>query len=57
MAERGGEPAAVAATIDIELGDRVLLDGRDVTAAIRRPPVTEGASKVAMPTRRVRARS
>jgi CMP/dCMP kinase len=48
VAERGGEPSAVAATIDIELGDRVLLDGRDVTEAIRRPPVAEGASKVAM---------
>ena len=27
--ERGGEPAAIAEAIEIELGDRVLLDGRD----------------------------
>jgi CMP/dCMP kinase len=48
VAERGGEPAAVAESVEIELGDRVRLDGRDVTDAIRRPPVTEGASKVAV---------
>src|SRR5215210_2367622 len=34
--EDGGEPAAAAASADIELGDRVLLGGRDVTEASSR---------------------
>src|SRR5215207_6710610 len=46
VSERGGEPAAVAQAIEIELGDRVLLDGRDVTDAIRTPAVSEAASQV-----------
>ena len=46
-AERGQPPAAVAEAIDIEVGDRVLLDGRDVTVAIRSPTVSEDASRVA----------
>jgi cytidylate kinase len=33
--------------MDIELGDRVLADGRDVTDAIRTPEVAEAASRVA----------
>jgi CMP/dCMP kinase len=42
------EPAAaVAERIVIEVGDRVLIDGRDVTDAIRTPDVTEAASRVA----------
>jgi cytidylate kinase len=45
--ERGGEPADVARTIDVEVGERVLLDGRDVTEAIRTPEVSEAASRVA----------
>jgi cytidylate kinase len=45
--ERGEDPAAVAATIRLELGDRVLLDGRDVTDRIREPAVSEAASRVA----------
>jgi cytidylate kinase len=45
--EDGGEPAAAAASADIELGERVLLGGRDVTEAIRRPEVTEASSKIA----------
>jgi CMP/dCMP kinase len=44
--ERGGEPAAVAEALEIELGERVLLDGRDVTEQIRTPDVTEAASQV-----------
>jgi cytidylate kinase len=44
--ERGGEPAEVAEAIEIELGDRVLLDGRDVTEAIRSAAVSEAASQV-----------
>jgi cytidylate kinase len=44
--ERGGEPAAVAEAADIRIGDRVLLDGRDITDAIRTPEVSEAASQV-----------
>jgi cytidylate kinase len=43
----GDPPARVAERIEIELGDRVLLDGRDVTEAIRTPEVSEAASRVA----------
>jgi cytidylate kinase len=46
--ERGLEPAAVAAGLEIEpRGGRVVVDGRDVTEAIRTPAVSEGASRVA----------
>jgi CMP/dCMP kinase len=45
--ERDGDPAERARDLRIELGDRVLLDGRDVTAAIRTPAVSEAASRVA----------
>jgi cytidylate kinase len=44
---RGGPPAAVARDSEVELGERVLLDGEDVTAAIRAPEVSEAASRVA----------
>jgi cytidylate kinase len=44
---RGVPPGAVASTVRIELGARVLLDGEDVTAAIRTPPVSEAASRAA----------
>jgi cytidylate kinase len=48
-AERGEPPAAVAATVTIELDhDRVRLDGRDVTEAIRAADVAERASRVAV---------
>ena len=41
-------PAAqVARAVRIELGDRIRLDGRDVTEAIRAPAVSERASHVA----------
>jgi len=47
-ADGSGEPAAaVAARVAIELGDRITLDGRDVTEAIRTPAVSAGASRVA----------
>src|SRR5215208_1983886 len=46
VAEHGGEPAAVAEAARIELGDRVLLDGRDVTDAIRTPAISEASSQV-----------
>jgi len=45
--ERGLAPAEVAPTLRIELGERVLLDGRDVTEAVRAPAVSEAASRAA----------
>ena len=45
--EQSAEPAAVAASIRIEVAPRVLLDGRDVTDAIRAPAVSEAASRAA----------
>ncbi len=45
--EQGGDAAERAAAARIELGERVLLDGRDVTEAIRTPEVTEEASRIA----------
>jgi CMP/dCMP kinase len=41
------EPAELAREARIELGERVLLDGRDVSAEIRSPEVTEAASVLA----------
>ncbi len=41
------DPAVVAPAVTIELGERVLLDGRDVTDAIRTPEVSEAASRAA----------
>ena len=46
VTERGGEPAAIAEAVEIELGERVLLDGRDVTEAIRTPAISEASSQV-----------
>jgi CMP/dCMP kinase len=43
----GGSAAEAARRIAVEVGDRVLLDGRDVTDAIRTPEVSEAASRVA----------
>jgi CMP/dCMP kinase len=43
----GVEPAAVAPTVAIEVGDQVRLDGEDVTAEIRTPEVSEAASQAA----------
>jgi cytidylate kinase len=40
-------PAELAGALRIELGERVRLDGRDVTDAIRRPEVSARASVVA----------
>src|SRR5256886_17187865 len=46
--ERKRPPAEVARDAAIEVGDGgVRLDGRDVTAAIRAPEVSEAASRVA----------
>jgi cytidylate kinase len=43
VALRGGDPRK----LDIRLGERVLVDGEDVTQAIRTPEVSEAASRVA----------
>jgi CMP/dCMP kinase len=40
-------PAEAAAELSLSLGDRVLLDGEDVSVAIRAPEVSEAASVVA----------
>jgi CMP/dCMP kinase len=47
LAERPGPAPERARDVDIELGDEVTLDGRDVTRAIRRREVSEAASKIA----------
>jgi cytidylate kinase len=44
---RGAAPGEIAAGLRIELGDRVLLDGDDVTDEIRTPEVSEAASVAA----------
>jgi cytidylate kinase len=44
---RGGAPAEIAASLQIGLGDRVTVDGTDVTEAIRAPEVSEAASRAA----------
>jgi len=44
---REDDAAAIAERADIRVGDRVLLDGRDVTDEIRTPKASAGASRVA----------
>ena len=46
VAARGGDPVAVARDARLELGERVTLDGEDVTELIREPWVSEAASRV-----------
>ena len=46
-AQPGSNAAEVARRIEIEVGDRVLIDGDDVTDQIRAPEISERASKVA----------
>ena len=43
----GVKPFAIADQVHIELGDRVRLDGEDVTDAIRTPEISELASRAA----------
>jgi CMP/dCMP kinase len=43
----GNDPAVLAPALQIQLGERVLLDGEDVTDVIRTPEVSEAASRVA----------
>ncbi|HUA49062.1 MAG TPA: (d)CMP kinase [Solirubrobacteraceae bacterium] len=45
--ERGVEPGQIAASLAIEPGERIVLDGRDVTEEIRTPAVSEAASRAA----------
>jgi len=45
--EQGREPAEVAPALRMQLGERVLCDGRDVTDAIRTPEASEAASRAA----------
>ena len=45
--ERTAPPATLAPFLHIEVGERVLLDGEDVTEAIRTPEVSEAASAAA----------
>jgi cytidylate kinase len=47
IAQPSAEPAELARSVEIELGDRVLLDGRDVTQEIRTSEVSEAASRIA----------
>jgi cytidylate kinase len=46
-ARRGADPSEVAPELRIEAGERVLLDGEDVTEEIRAPAVSEAASQAA----------
>jgi CMP/dCMP kinase len=45
-AEGGGDAAEIARAARFELGERVLLDGEDLTERIREPWVSEAASRV-----------
>lgn len=47
MQRDGDPPAEVAAGARIVVGERIMLDGRDVTEAIRSPEVSSAASRVA----------
>src|SRR5437763_2498472 len=47
LLERDGDPAERARDMRIELGERVMLDGRDVTDEIRAPRASEAASRIA----------
>jgi cytidylate kinase len=45
--QRDADPGQIAPLLQISLGDRVLLDGTDVTEQIRTPEVSQAASRVA----------
>lgn len=47
LLREGGAASEAAEALQVELGDRVLVDGQDVTDAIRTPEASEAASKVA----------
>ncbi|MGI8584855.1 MAG: (d)CMP kinase [Thermoleophilaceae bacterium] len=48
LIEGGGEPADRAAELKIDFGERVVVNGRDVTQDIRAPEVSEAASRIAV---------
>jgi cytidylate kinase len=45
--ERGAPPAEVAAAVQIQMDQGIRVDGRDVTQDIRRPEISEAASRAA----------
>jgi cytidylate kinase len=45
--QRGEQPGRIASELEITLGERVLLDGLDVTAEIRNAEVSQAASRAA----------
>src|SRR4051812_16193025 len=47
LLENGGSASERARDLEVELGDRVVANGRDVTEAIRSPEVSEAASRIA----------
>ncbi len=47
LAAPAEEPSTLARAARVELGERVLLDGRDVSEEIRTPEVSEAASRIA----------
>ncbi len=47
LLREGGAASEAAEALQVEMGDRVLADGQDVTDAIRTPEASEAASKVA----------
>ena len=47
LIDNGGTASERAEALQLELGERVIANGRDVTDAIRKPEVSEAASKVA----------
>ena len=47
LLEQGGAASDRARELEIEIGERIVAGGRDVTEAIRTPEVSEAASKVA----------
>ncbi len=47
LLEEGGAASESAERLEIELGDRVIANGRDVTEEIRTPEVSEAASRIA----------
>jgi cytidylate kinase len=47
LLERGGAASERAEQLEIEIRDRIVANGRDVTDAIRTPEVSEAASRIA----------
>jgi CMP/dCMP kinase len=47
LVDEPGDAGERARDVDIQLGDRVMLEGRDVTDRIRTPEVSEAASRIA----------